>query len=64
MSVVHVYPIDDIVSHILQGDGCLCSPSVETVEGGAVVVHNSWDDRELLEEVEEILEGQGGSYDP
>ena len=53
--VVHVYPVDDLVEHDLEGEDCVCGPTVEAVfredgSNGWVVKHNSLDGRELSEE--------------
>ena len=50
MSTQHVYPVNDLVEHELEGDDCACGPTVEFVEGGEVVVHHSLDGREASEE--------------
>ena len=45
----HVYPLNDLVTHILTKE-CECHPRVQVVEGaGEVIVHNSWDEREFEE---------------
>lgn len=49
MSVQHVYPVNDLVEHELEGDDCVCGPTVEFVDGGSVVVHHSLDNREAAE---------------
>lgn len=50
MSVVHVYPLDDLFPHILDGADCPCRPKIEEVEGGIVITHNSYDRREQAEQ--------------
>jgi hypothetical protein len=50
----HVYPLDEEHLHTLEGEDCICHPKVDPVysEGvyqGKVIVHNSFDGRELLE---------------
>lgn len=54
MSVVHVYPDRDLVEHEVEGDGCVCGPTVEPVprdDGsyGWLMVHHSLDGRERNE---------------
>jgi hypothetical protein len=45
----HVYPINDLVEHISEGDGCACGPTPR-LEGEAwIYVHHSIDGRELTE---------------
>lgn len=48
--VIHVLPIDDTGLHAESGFYCNCNPTVEWVDGAAIVVHNSFDGRELFRE--------------
>lgn len=48
---IHVYPIDDLIEHEIEGDDCPCLPQVEAVERedgsyGWIVLHSAWDGRE------------------
>ena len=59
----HVYPTNDEKPHVLEGTGCACGPSVlwndpETNEpfSTALVVHNAWDCREVVERAQKILD--------
>jgi hypothetical protein len=50
----HVYPVNDLVEHVTNGDGCVCGPETQPVERddgsiGYVIVHHSLDGREMLE---------------
>ena len=45
---IHVYPINDIKEHNTDTSQCWCEPSIE--ECGAVIVHNSLDQRESYEQ--------------
>jgi hypothetical protein len=47
---IHVLPVDDIGLHADSGVHCNCNPTVEWVEGTALVIHNSFDGRELFNE--------------
>lgn len=48
--VVHVIPLNDLQEHSADlGAPCTCRPMLKEVDGGLVVVHNSWDGREVLE---------------
>ena len=53
MGVYHVYPNDDLKEHITDLDKglCPCLPSVKIVEGGILIIHNSYDHRELVEQL-------------
>lgn len=51
-TTVHVHPIDDLISHDLLSDSCVCGPASIPVFGpngscGWVVVHASLDGREV-----------------
>lgn len=51
---VHVYPVNDLVEHEIEGQDCVCGPEVEPVERedgsfGWLVKHHSLDGRELNE---------------
>lgn len=45
----HVYPLNDMREHIVDGGTCWCKPRVEYCGFGRVVVHNSADGREAYE---------------
>jgi hypothetical protein len=54
VSTVHVFPVNDLVQHDTDGDGCACGPRSEPVKRddgsiGWVVVHHSLDGREANE---------------
>ena len=49
--VLHVYPLDDLKEHCVDGDGvCDCNPRIIEQNGTTIVVHNAWDGREYFEE--------------
>lgn len=58
---VHVYPVDDFMTHVLEGTGCSCEPRIEWLDpdtglpysNGPLVVHNALDRRELTEQYRE-----------
>lgn len=53
VSPIHVWPVDDLIEHDLDGEDCVCWPRLALVEtpGGDVwqVVHASLDGRESKE---------------
>lgn len=53
--VFHVYPVNDIEIHKLSHT-CICNPLVSTEGKNMVCTHNSFDGREGLEWVQEILD--------
>lgn len=56
MSNWHILPTNDIKKHT-EDSTCKCGPKVEIVEGSGdlLIIHNSFDGREAVEWVEEIL---------
>jgi hypothetical protein len=54
--MLHVHPLNDLEPHDLEGTQCKCNPSV-IIEPNSeiIVVHNSFDGREAVEEVNRIL---------
>jgi hypothetical protein len=56
--MIHVYPVNDTDSHDLYSTTCHCMPKVTFENGEMLVVHNSFDGREILEMVNEILENK------
>lgn len=51
----HVHPINDAEEHDLEGTVCKCGPSVVFEGAEIIVIHNSFDGREALEQAKEIL---------
>ena len=52
----HILPLNDLKEHTEEGAACECCPTVEILEDGdLMVMHNSYDGRELLERIEEEL---------
>ncbi len=56
---IHVIPTNDIYSHTESAD-CDCEPRVEKGDYGDedVIIHNSYDRREIIEEANRILESE------
>lgn len=43
----HVWPVGDLCEHELEGDDCICGPTLEPDgEGGWFVIHHPLDGRE------------------
>ena len=53
----HVLPVNDLKHHT-ENTTCECSPKVEHINGNMVVIHNSYDGREIIEQVNEIVNGR------
>ena len=48
MSEQHILPLNDTRSHI-ERMTCPCDPKLEIVDGGFIIIHNSFDRREISE---------------
>lgn len=46
-SAYHVYPVGDLREHVTEGTTCWCRPNIE--QDGALIIHNSMDQREKYE---------------
>jgi hypothetical protein len=55
--IIHILPKNDLEPHEEEGTICKCNPRVEFVEGGMLVIHNAYDNREIIEQVNQILKG-------
>ena len=51
--MLHVFPIDDIEEHKLEGTQCWCCPEIKEAHGQIIVIHNAFDGRTLKEEENE-----------
>jgi len=51
---IHVIPVDDLKEHVCSAN-CQCKPRIEVEGANLIYIHNSWDGREYIEEVEEML---------
>jgi len=49
---VHVYPLNDLRPHTLEGLECECVPRFEERDGALVIVHTAWDMREVFEQAQ------------
>lgn len=54
--VYHIMPIDDLYPHFMKST-CPCVPQVLDQENGRLVIHNSYDGREIIEKIEADLNG-------
>ena len=46
----HIYPVKDVRPHDLEAVGCTCSPKVMFEDGDMLIVHNSFDLKEITED--------------
>lgn len=53
--IIHILPVNDLKPHEEEGTTCECEPRVEFVEGGMLVIHNAYDNREIIEKVTDLL---------
>lgn len=54
----HILPTNDIKEHT-EETTCECEPRIEIVNGDMLIIHNAYDNREIIEKVEEILKNTG-----
>jgi hypothetical protein len=47
--MIHVYPLNDLREHDLESTMCECEPRIDWDQSEAIVIHNSFDGRELEE---------------
>lgn len=52
----HVYPLNDLREHVTVGTECPCQPRVEVHGAELLVIHNSYDFREVFEELDTLVE--------
>lgn len=50
--IIHVLPINDLYEHE-EAEWCPCKPKIE--ENGMLIIHNAFDNREVIEETKSIL---------
>ena len=50
---IHVSPINDKREHVFDGANCPCDPEVILEGATLIIVHNSWDFREIVEELDQ-----------
>lgn len=50
----HVYPLNDEREHVTEGTTCWCDPKLDISGPELIVIHNSADCRELIEQAEVI----------
>lgn len=56
----HIVPQNDIKPHDTStetGAKCACNPRIQVIGGVLVIIHNTYDDRETLENVQDYLDG-------
>jgi hypothetical protein len=46
---IHIYPEGDLKPHNTDSRLCDCRPRLEHYDEGCLVIHNSWDGREIRE---------------
>jgi len=51
----HVYPLNDLQEHILEGVECPCNPTVKVIGADLLIIHNAFDNREIIEEAIAIM---------
>lgn len=49
----HIYPLNDLREHELNGTSCLCGVEVDWENG--LVIHAAFDHREIIEQAERLI---------
>ena len=57
MESIHVYPLNDVWGHVTDGEDCPCEPEIKEENGTLLIVHNSFDHREIVEQALDVLNG-------
>ena len=58
---IHVLPLNDTKPHI-ESEDCPCMPEIIDEYGSdKIIVHNAWDNREILEQAVDAIENPDGS---
>ena len=60
--IIYVYPINDF-EYLTLDSTCKCTPTIKEEYGQMIVVHNSYDCREAVEEALEIIKQQVNGKD-
>ncbi len=56
---IHVSPVNDKYPHVLEGVDCPCNPEISLEGATLIIVHNSFDFREIVEELSELDNAEG-----
>lgn len=49
--IMHVSPVNDLKEHNIEDFiNCNCNPKVEVINNNFMIIHNSYDGREIIEE--------------
>jgi len=56
VDIIHVEPLDDLYDHDTTNSFfCQCNPKILKEENGTIVIHNAWDGREWIENLENTI---------
>ena len=54
-----VIPLNDIMPHDEESTVCPCEPKLEIIDGEMLLIHNSFDGRELKEKADKLKKTKG-----
>lgn len=55
MPIIHIIPLNDLKDHI-DSSTCECNPKSEILDNGDImIIHNSYDKREVIEQLTEDI---------
>lgn len=55
MMIIHILPVDDSEIHSIFGTICRCNPIPKNENGNVILIHQSFDLREVVEEAYSVL---------
>lgn len=61
--MIVITPINDLSKHDDYSTTCECEPKIKFTNGEMIIIHNSFDQREIIEEFNRIIGLSGGSYE-
>ena len=56
MKFMHIYPTNDLKPHDTESSDCECLPFIDVMN--QIIIHNSWDGREIIEQAEVLINEQ------
>jgi len=54
----HVFPLNDLREHVTEGVDCPCNPTVEVIGASLLIIHNAFDNREVIEQAIDIMNNE------
>lgn len=55
--MITIVPTNDSKPHDEESTVCECNPKIDFENGEMIIIHNAFDNREIIEQVNKILKG-------